>query len=72
MKHTVYRLFETSRRLPSSMTADDEAGQELVTRAEIKVYTDRVEFEYTDDNVEYAPVDITGTEVGQLLLKAAR
>lgn len=71
-KCSTYTLVETERRLPSSMTADedDENGLLLLTKIEIKVYGDKVVLEYTDDGMEREPIDITGTALGELLLKA--
>jgi hypothetical protein len=54
------------------MTADedDENGLLLLTKIEIKVYGDKVVLEHTDDSMEREPIDITGTALGELLLKA--
>ena len=71
-KCSTYTLVETERRLPLSMTADedDENGLLLLTKIEVKVYGDKVVLEHTDDSMEREPIDITGTALGELLLKA--
>jgi hypothetical protein len=71
-KCSTYTLVETERQLPSSMTADDENGLLLHTKIEIRVYGDKVVLEHTDESMERAPIDITRTALGELLLKAEK
>jgi hypothetical protein len=70
MRYVGYTILELSRRLPSSMTADDELGELLETKIEIKVSPSKVVFEMTDDGNEWEPIDITETPLGRLLLAA--
>jgi hypothetical protein len=52
------------------MTADDDRGELLETKIEIKVFPGKVAFEMTDDGMEWEPIDITNTPLGRLLLAA--
>jgi hypothetical protein len=70
MRYVGYTILKRSRRLPSSLTADDEIGELLETKIEIKVSPDKVVFEMTDDGMEWEPLDITNTPLGRLLLVA--
>ena len=70
MRYVGYTILEHSRRLPSSMTADDTLGTLLETKIEIKVSPGEVVFEMTDDGIEWEPIDITNTPLGRLLLAA--
>ena len=70
MRYVGYTILERSRRLPSSMTADDALGSLSETKIEIKVAPGEVVFEMTDDGDEWEPIDITNTPLGRLLLAA--
>jgi hypothetical protein len=70
MRYVGYTILEQSRRLPSSMTADDELGEILETKIEIKVSPGKVVFEMIDDGNGWEPIDITNTPLGRLLLPA--
>ena len=63
MRYTSYVLQEERRANPCT-------GGDMTTKAEIKVYADRVVYEHTDDDVEYEPIDLTQTALGELLLEA--
>ena len=70
MRYVGYTILKEGRRLPSSLTADDELGELLETKIEIKVFPGRVAFEMTNDGMEWEPIDITDTPLGRLLLAA--
>ncbi|MGB9435065.1 MAG: hypothetical protein WBQ89_22660 [Candidatus Acidiferrum sp.] len=70
MRYVGYTILEQSRRLPSSMNADDALGEVLETKIEIKVFPGKVVFEMTDDGNGWKPIDITNTPLGRLLLAA--
>ena len=65
-----YTILEQSRRLPSSITADDRLGELLETKIGIEVSSGKVVFEMTDDGIEWKPIDITNPPLGRLLLAA--
>ncbi len=72
MRYVGYTILERSRRLPSTMTADDELGGVLTTKVEIKVYPGKVVCEVVDENVEWEPIDLTDSPLGRVLLAAER
>jgi len=70
MRYVTYTVLERSRRLPSTMTADDELGEMLTTKVELKVYPGKVVCDVIDDNMGWESADLTDSPLGRLLLAA--